>query len=179
MPATFNPARARGSTATPPAAPRPTTATSTGFRLMAMILPGRAVRGVVIRLDLDPHFLIVLRSSEARTWVANQIPTSEILVAPVVRIAEHSLHGEAPGAIEKRSRILKSRGRTALHRGQYGILLLARQIDKRPALGAVREAVRSSQPFHERGFFAGQIIAQRAIDVNGYVAFRRAGAQLR
>src|SRR5512132_1381899 len=36
MPATLSPARASGSTATPPAAPRPTTTTSTGLLLMAI-----------------------------------------------------------------------------------------------------------------------------------------------
>src|ERR1700734_1591831 len=68
MPATFNPARASGSTATPPAAPNPTTATSTGFRLMAMVFSGVsgacAVGGVVIGLDVHAHLLIVLRSGQ-------------------------------------------------------------------------------------------------------------------
>src|SRR5215472_11172926 len=36
-PATFSPARASGSTATPPAAPSPITETSTGFRLIAIL----------------------------------------------------------------------------------------------------------------------------------------------
>ena len=36
-PATLRPARASGRTATPPAAPRPITATSTGFRLIAIL----------------------------------------------------------------------------------------------------------------------------------------------
>src|SRR5580658_7964849 len=57
MPATSRPARHSGSTATPPAAPNPTTATSTGLRVMATLLisPG----GSTIRLGLLVHPLHV------------------------------------------------------------------------------------------------------------------------
>src|SRR5271169_3119200 len=77
IPATFNPARASGSTATPPAAPNPTTATSTGLRLMAMILTAMAlpVCRVVIGLDVRAHLLIVLRSRETWPRILDQVPT--------------------------------------------------------------------------------------------------------
>src|SRR5258708_283611 len=59
--AIFKPARASGSTATPAAAPNPPPATSTGFRLVAMVLlPAiRCVRRFVQRRHRLAHLLIV------------------------------------------------------------------------------------------------------------------------
>src|ERR1700733_4429036 len=123
MPATFNPARARGRTATPPAAPNPTTATSTGFRLMAMILPV-AVSGMVVRLDLHAHLLIGGRSGHARAWVSDQIPSCEILVAAIVGVAEHSFHGQPARSIEKRPRVRDPFGISALHGCENCVLFI-------------------------------------------------------
>src|ERR1700722_953812 len=163
MPATFNPARASGKTATPPAAPSPTTATSTGGRLVAMVwsraFSGGPVGRVVIGFDFHAHLLIVGRSGKALSRVPEQIPAREILVAAVEGIAEHPFHGETPRAIEERASIRKSRRRAALHGGEQRVLLVVRQIDKCPIVGAVRECVGSLQAFDERSFLPGQIIA--------------------
>src|SRR5580698_11030685 len=154
MPATFKPARASGSTATPPAAPKPTTATSTGFRLMAMALAGSAaarwIGRVMIGLDVHAHLLIVGRGGQTRPGISDEIPAREILVAAVVGIAEHAFQGEPPGAIEKRSGAWKSLGRAALHRGKNQVPLLRRKVDERPGLGPPGERIHRLQSFDER-----------------------------
>src|SRR5437899_10798984 len=77
MPATLRPARARGRTATPPAAPRPTTATSTGLRLMAIL---RSVRRAAKGLRHFLQLLIVGGDGEARAGIAEEVPAGESFV---------------------------------------------------------------------------------------------------
>src|SRR6516162_6005881 len=105
MPAIFNPARARGRTAVPPAAPSPTTATSTGFRLVAIMIvaPG----GAMIRLDGGTHLLHVGTGGEAWPRITDQIPSSEVLVAAIVRVSEHAFQHEPPRPVEEGSRVLR------------------------------------------------------------------------
>src|SRR5450755_2077073 len=87
--ATLRPARASGSTATPPAPPRPITTTSTGFILTAMVLcasPGRHAQ----RLDRFFYALIVRRNRHAGTWIADQIPAGKVAIAAVERVTKHA-----------------------------------------------------------------------------------------
>src|SRR5580692_2142328 len=178
MPAIFRPARASGSTATPPAAPNPTTATSTGFRLMAMLVSGGAVGGVMIGLNLNAHLLVGGGGGQARAGIADQVPAREVLVAPIKWVAKHAFHGETPGAIEERTGVSEAFGVTAFHGGENGVLLFGGQIDERARLGAARESIGGFQAFDESGFFTRQIIGEGAIDVFGNSAGRSAGTKL-
>src|SRR5947207_6648232 len=102
MPATLRPARASGSTATPPAAPRPTTATSTGFRLVAM---AASVCGCAHGLDRHDNLLLLGGDREPRARIADQIPAGEIPVPAVEGISEHTFERQLANAQEKRARI--------------------------------------------------------------------------
>src|SRR5579863_4115628 len=104
MPATLSPARASGSTATPPAAPNPTTATSTGLRLMATMFC--SPRRPMIRLGRSVHLLHIRGGCETRSGILDQIPSSEILVAAVVRIAEHAFERQPARASEERLQVV-------------------------------------------------------------------------
>src|SRR5277367_6464406 len=105
IPATFKPARHNGSTATPPAAPNPTTATSTGLRLMAIsIVPPRRP---AIRLGLLVHPLHVRRSRGPRAGITNDVPSLAIDIAAVMRIAERALHGIRSRRVEEPLKILR------------------------------------------------------------------------
>src|ERR1700691_3718800 len=117
MPATFRPARARGRTATPPAAPSPITATSTGFRLMAIFCssPGRQMIGS----DGNAHVLIFWGDGLARPGVANQIPARETCVAAVIRVAERAFQSEAAYATKEGPGIWgEAGGGAVVHFGQ-------------------------------------------------------------
>ncbi len=89
-----------------------------------------------------------------------------------------------PSSARRRARLKNARrigkpfGRAVVHRREHCVLLLRRQIDERGILCAARERIRRFQTLDERRFFAGEIIAERAIDVNRHVALRRAGAKL-
>src|SRR5262249_35851760 len=97
-PATFNPARARGRTATPPAAPNPTTATSTGLSLMAMR------RRSAQRLDSLAHLLFIGSDGEARAGIADEVPSGESPIPAVRGVAERAFYCELAQAIKKRPR---------------------------------------------------------------------------
>src|SRR5438105_8990350 len=95
-PTTSSPARASGSAATPPTAPRPTMTTSVFLRLMAMAAPFDRERHVVIgRLAngfrAHRHALVIGADSEADAGIADEIPADEIGVAAVIGIAERAL----------------------------------------------------------------------------------------
>src|SRR5262245_23237769 len=97
-PITSRPARASGSAATPPTAPRPTMTTSVFLRLMAMAAPFDRERHIVIgrlanRLRPGRHALVIGADGEPDAGIANQIPADEIGVAAVVGIAERALNG--------------------------------------------------------------------------------------
>src|SRR5258706_447391 len=100
IPATLSPARHSGSTATPPAAPSPTTATSTGFRLMAILFA--SPRRPTNRLGRFIHALHIRRSREPRTGIANDVPSLASDVAAIVRIAEGALHCVRSSGVEER-----------------------------------------------------------------------------
>src|SRR5215813_8493359 len=90
-PITSRPARASGSAATPPTAPRPTMTTSVFLRLMAMAAPFDRERHIVIgRLanGFRPrrHALVVGADGEADAGIADEIPADEIGIAAVVGI---------------------------------------------------------------------------------------------
>src|ERR1700674_3652253 len=118
MPATFKPARVSGSTAKPPAPPKPTTATSTGFRLMAILY---APRRNAVGLGLDIHPLVFRTCRRARAGIADQIPSGEIPVAAIVGISEHAFERQPPGAGEELARVGEALRGAGLDRGYYGI----------------------------------------------------------
>src|SRR5579871_6907215 len=97
MPAILSPARAIGSTATPPAAPKPITTTSTGFKLVAIL---RSPRRCVCRFDRR-HLLLFRRDGQTHARVADQVPARKILVPAIVRIAKRRFERHPPDAIEK------------------------------------------------------------------------------
>src|SRR5215471_18837072 len=133
MPATFRPARAKGSTATPPAAPSPITATSTGLRLMAIFCPspGREVDG----FDGHVHLLFFRGGSQPRAGITDQVPACEILITAVERIAESPLQRQTPDAGEEGPRVRRETGGGAVvHRSQHGIFGLIGEFGKRLAL---------------------------------------------
>src|SRR5262249_18072401 len=106
-PMTSRPACASGSTATPPPAPSPMTTTSGALSLVAMfhvsgmlfekrcrlVEAFEVVGRLVIRLELAgfERFLIGRRHHRPHARVAEQIPSDEIRVTTVVRVAEGAL----------------------------------------------------------------------------------------
>src|SRR5215470_13272704 len=85
-PITSSPARASGSAATPPTAPRPTMTTSVFLRLMAMAAPFDGERHIVIgRLanGLRPHrhALVVSADGKPDAGIADEIPADEVGIA--------------------------------------------------------------------------------------------------
>src|SRR5213076_2481585 len=89
---TSRPACVSGSTATPPAAPRPMITTSVFFRSAAIgaALPEHreVVGGAMVRRDLRAHLLFRGGDRRSHAWIADQVPADESGVAAVVRIAE-------------------------------------------------------------------------------------------
>src|SRR5882757_7772164 len=82
-PITSRPARARGSAATPPTAPRPMITTSVFLRSVAMtaafqrehrIVVGRRANG----LRLGAHALVILTDRNADARIADQVPADEV-----------------------------------------------------------------------------------------------------
>src|SRR5579863_1184214 len=133
MPATLRPARASGNTATPPAAPSPITATSTGFRLTAMFIQcarSRVVCGPAIRLRRCAHLLIFGRHGKTRTGIPDEIPPGEVLVTAVKGIAEHAFEGQAPNAIEERARVGESGGGAVVHRREQLVAYFRSEVGK-------------------------------------------------
>src|SRR5262249_44963263 len=120
IPATFIPARHNGSTATPPAAPSPITATSTGLRLTAMIA---SVCRSSIRFGTRLQRLIFRRDGAGRAGIANQAPPREARVPAVVRIGEHAFESQASNAREHGASVRESRGLARVHRVQNLVAL--------------------------------------------------------
>src|SRR5215471_18418688 len=158
MPTTFSPARSRGSTATPPAAPNPTTTTSAGFRLMAMLVsPSRPMIG----LDLHAHLLILRSNRRPGPRILDQIPPHEVDVSSVVRIPKHPLKSEPAHAREEW---------LVLNRSQHLIAFLRRQIGK--------PGRKRSQPRDNRILLGGQIICQTPVDVLRRTPLKGPGTKL-
>src|SRR5689334_9400660 len=120
---TLMPARVRGSTATPAAAPSPTTTTSTGFRLVAMIF-SRPIQLLPEGLGRILHALVLGANGEFRAGITDQIPAGEVLVAPVDRIAEHAFEREAAHSIEKAAQV---RRLIIVDGGEYCVLFVGGQ----------------------------------------------------
>src|SRR5262249_49359964 len=139
-PITSRPARASGSAATPPTAPRPTMTTSVFLRLMAMAAPFDRERYVVIGrlangLGLDRHALVVRPDGGPDSGIANEIPADEIGVAAVIGIAERALDGVGTQEIEERGRIGREAGGDVLLQvREHGILVARRKLCERRAL---------------------------------------------
>src|SRR5215475_9812604 len=105
-PITSRPARASGSAATPPTAPRPTMTTSVFLRLMAMAAPFDRERHVVVgrlanRFRSRRHALVVGAHRQADAGIADEIPTYEVGVAAIIGIAERALNGVRADEIEE------------------------------------------------------------------------------
>src|SRR5262245_13052103 len=116
MPTTCSPPCASGSTATPPAAPRPMTTMSVSGCLVAMLVllvrvgaRGRlveaveVVRGAMIRSQLVFLHLLLIgwRDHGPHARIPEQIPAHEVHVAAVVRVAECTLPRMAPHHVEE------------------------------------------------------------------------------
>src|SRR5215469_13424444 len=174
MPATFNPERASGSTATPPAAPSPITATSTGFSLMLM---ARAVGGLVQRLGQLAHLLVVRTHRQARSRIADQIPAGEILVAAIIRVGEHDLQRQPPHTIKECLRVgRKASGFSILHRREYRVLLIRGEIGERRPVLTARKGVYSGQPLDKAPLFRGKIVGQAKVYIISRSHFESARA---
>src|SRR5947207_2467935 len=102
MPATLRPARAKGSTATPPAAPSPITATSTGFRLVAMFA---SIERLPVRRGGRLHTLVLGPHGHLRAGITDEIPAGEVFVAAVGGIAEHAFEREPARAVEEAAQV--------------------------------------------------------------------------
>src|SRR5262245_60810764 len=138
-PITSSPARASGSAATPPTAPRPTMTTSVFLRLMAMAAPFDRERHIVIgRLanGLRPrrHALVLGADGKPDTGIADEIPANEIGVAAVIRIAERALDGVRAQEREEGGRVGREAGGDILLKvGEHCILVACRKLHERRA----------------------------------------------
>src|SRR3979490_2160547 len=95
-PITSSPARANGSTATPPTAPSPTTTTSVFLRSVAMSASTLrehrvVVRRLVVGFQCHPHALLLRRARNPPSGISDQVPPDEVRVPAVVRVAERAL----------------------------------------------------------------------------------------
>src|SRR5436190_7778634 len=104
-----SPARAMGSAATPPMAPRPMMTTSVCLSRVAMDILETiitvvtscrgpvehrvVVRRLVIGRQRDAHLLLVGGHDRANAGIAEEIPADEVVVAAVKRIAKRALNG--------------------------------------------------------------------------------------
>src|SRR5215475_4586373 len=128
-PTTSRPARASGSAATPPTAPRPTMTTSVFLRLMAMAAPldreGHVVIGrLANRFRSRRHALVVGAHRQADAGIADEIPTNEVGVATVVRIAERALDRVRAQQVEERCCIgREARSDVLLEVGEHRVLV--------------------------------------------------------
>src|SRR5215471_15346502 len=118
------PAWAMGRAATPPAAPRPMMTTSVSLSRMAMAVSAVArvarrrdtllvgprrrldehrvvVRRLVIRLQRNPHALVVGSDDRSDAGIANQVPADEVGVAAVERITECALNRVSTDQVEE------------------------------------------------------------------------------
>src|SRR5690348_5501125 len=168
------PARVRGSTATPAAAPSPTTTTSTGLRLVAMIFACGSEKFPAEGLGGSLHALVFRAIGEFGTRITDEIPAGEVLVAAIVRIAEHSFECEAAHAIEKAAQV----GRlVAVDGSEDGILFVGGQAGEGDALGAEREDIQAGEPVEEQRFLGGKIVGQAAVNVIAHATLDGAGAE--
>src|SRR5262249_49945746 len=146
-PTTSSPARASGSAATPPTAPRPTMTTSVFLRLMAMAAPFYRERHVVIgrlanRLGSHRHALVVGAHRQADAGIADEIPADKVGVATVIGIAERALNGVGADEIEECCGVgRKAGGDVLLEVGKHCVLVARRKLRERRALLCLRVAV--------------------------------------
>src|SRR6185295_338980 len=127
-----------GSAATPPTAPRPTMTTSVSFNLVAMLrldvfgIEARrclrehlvVVRAFVIGRDVSAEPLLVRADARPDTRVADQIPSDEVGVSSVIRIAEGSLNGVRADHVEKGRAFRKTRRVACFKLAQKVVLVL-------------------------------------------------------
>src|SRR5262245_1435956 len=136
-PTTSSPARASGSAATPPTAPKPTMTTSVFLRLMAMAAPFDREHHVVIgrlanRLGPHRHALVLGAHRQADAGIADENPADEVGVAPVIGIAERALDRVRAQESEKRSSVgRKTGGDILLEVGEHRVLVARRKPGER------------------------------------------------
>src|SRR5579883_570673 len=174
IPAIFKPARASGSTATPPAAPRPITATSTGFRLMAIVRPQSRP---AVRLDCDFHLLVFGRDGNARPGIADHLPAAEVGISAVVGIAEHAFQRQAAEPGENGTRVGEVRGRALFHGGDDAISFLWGQLREPRILDFTCVGIHLGETLQEAGFLVGESARKRLLDVVDGAAFQRTRAE--
>src|ERR1700674_2912764 len=141
-----------GSTATPPAAPSPITATSTGFRLVAMIA---SIERLPVGRGGSLHTLVFETHRHLRAGITDEIPAGEILVAAIGGIAEHAFEREAPHAVEEAAQV---GGLAGVDRGEHGVALFRRKVHEGAALGTARVFIHRGEALHEHGFLLSQIV---------------------
>src|SRR5262245_20221793 len=191
-PITSSPACASGSTATPPAAPSPMTTTSVSLSLVAMfhvsgmlfktrcrlVETFEVVGGLVIGLELAgfERFLIGRRHHGPHARVAEQIPSDEIRVAAVVRVAE----GALPRVVQHERKKLRGAAREDARRygsrldvHQHGILIGRGQFKKALAARGARVAIEGRQPRGIGLARTAQRSAQGTVDVMRGARFAR------
>src|SRR5262249_17844756 len=155
-PITSSPACASGSTATPPAAPRPMTTTSVSLSLVAMseISRVRAVihwrippRGRLVerfevvgrsvirfeRAGLE-RLLVGRRHHRPHAWIPDQVPADEVGIAAVIRVAESALARVAEHHVEELRRAAREACRlTALDVHEHRVLVAVGKLQERLA----------------------------------------------
>src|SRR5262245_65796466 len=122
----------------PPEAPRPMITTSVGRCLVAMMSDepretsarrwrrehAEVVGGDTHGRQFGVELLLAGGDGEPQTWVPQQVPSDEVRVAAVVRIAEHALPGMRTEHIEERRGAWREARRLArLHLREHGVLI--------------------------------------------------------
>src|ERR1700681_2434084 len=98
-PTIFSPARASGSTASPPAAPRPITTTSVLGRLTGAM--HQLLCGNPGTRWLSVHCLHLSTDVHSGTGIFDQIPTYKVRVTTIGRVAEHASQRVPANQFEK------------------------------------------------------------------------------
>src|SRR5579859_3456882 len=98
-PTIFNPARARGSTASPPAAPKPITTTSVFRSLMGAM--GQLLFGHSGFGDLGIHLLHLCTHEHSGTGISDQVPSRKVHIATIRGITEHSFQSMLANQVER------------------------------------------------------------------------------
>src|SRR5262245_32766172 len=149
---TSSPACASGSAATPPTAPSPMMTTSVFLSSVAIVSasviercargppPGEhpvVVGGHVSRCRPRVQLLLVAGDGQANAWIAHEIPSHEVRIAPVIGVAECPLNRVGENQVEECRGLWESRGGIAFDLSEDGVLIGGGQTGERIAPGAL------------------------------------------
>src|SRR5688572_22935180 len=185
-PTTSKPAAASGSTATPPAPPRPMATTTAGASLVVMTPTRRRVRvelrvvirGALNRLERRIHALLLGSHREPQPRIADELPTDEVLITAVMRIAERALERVTEHEVEESARRRReARGAVQLELREQRVLPL--RLERRERAAGLRASIyierRESRRI--RRPLCRQTRPERAVDIAHGARFERAGSR--